>query len=107
MSLNGELMMAVARFAPNTTLAEADAFIAQVLRLVEEDGKKDLITRATGWAAENFSEKDLTRKIQCIKVLRDRYGVDLGLRDAKDIMDKLTPRASYDFLDHEPVDRDW
>ncbi|WXW92510.1 hypothetical protein SEA_ENYGMA_285 [Streptomyces phage Enygma] len=56
------------------------------------------VVEATIWATTNFTDRDLTRKITCIKVLRDKFR-PLGLIEAKTIMDMIKPLGTTDTLD--------
>lgn len=62
------------------------------------------VVEATAWAIVNFTERDLTRKITCIKVLRDKFR-PLGLIEAKAIMDMIKPVGTTDQLDWPKIDQ--
>ncbi|AXH67216.1 hypothetical protein SEA_WOFFORD_276 [Streptomyces phage Wofford] len=57
----------------------------------------------TTWAIMNFTERDYTRKITCIKVLRERFE-GLGLLEAKTVVDNITPMGKTDQLDWEKIE---
>ncbi|AXH66767.1 hypothetical protein SEA_STARPLATINUM_288 [Streptomyces phage StarPlatinum] len=61
------------------------------------------VVEATAWAIVNFTERDLTRKITCIKVLRDKFR-PLGLIEAKAIMDMIKPVGTTDQLDWPKIE---
>ncbi|AYB70858.1 hypothetical protein SEA_YABOI_280 [Streptomyces phage Yaboi] len=61
------------------------------------------VVEATAWAVMNFTERDLTRKITCIKILRDKFR-PLGLIEAKAIMDMIKPVGTTDQLDWAKIE---
>ncbi|AXH69890.1 hypothetical protein SEA_SPILLED_286 [Streptomyces phage Spilled] len=62
------------------------------------------VVEATTWAIMNFTERDFTRKITCIKVLRDKFR-PLGLIEAKSIVDMITPLGKTDALDWPKIEK--
>jgi len=75
-----------------------------------QDGKNSVratfdpkVVEATSWAIVNFTARDFTRKITCIKVLRDKFR-PLGLIEAKAIVDMITPVGTTDQLDWAKIE---
>lgn len=62
-----------------------------------------VVVEATTWAIMNFTERDHTRKIQCIKMLRDKFR-PLGLLEGKTIVDMITPMGKTDQLDWAKIE---
>lgn len=80
----------LAKYCPEITLAAAG-------RLISELAEVDFVLTPKQWAESVFSWNDLsTRKIGMIKEVRSRF--NLGLKEAKDIVDECQPRSSVDFF---------
>lgn len=85
----------VSRFAPELTLRDAMDMIDSLSGLATTGTSAEKVSpfndvqvraNAARWAGDNFSQWDReNKKIQCIKVLREKFA--LGLKEAKDIMD--------------------
>jgi ribosomal protein L7/L12 len=86
------LLETISKYNPTISLANA-------LKMADEicEPEKTITQRATEWAEESFTWNDRSnRKIGMIKEIRQRF--DLGLKDSKDIVESMTPRAQYNFF---------
>ena|SRR6185312_13008800 len=100
--MRSQILDILNRYASGITLSEAIEAAREIetlspaLRISGEVTDAFGIAQMTVWAERNFSASDRERKIQCIKVLRDRYGC--GLKVAKEIMDNVQGSANYSYL---------
>lgn len=86
------------KYTPNLTISEALEMFNAVNKMAEQSRTVPLSVQARQWADGYFTQHDLnTRKIGIIKEIRTKFG--MGLKEAKDVADSMTPYGLIDFFE--------
>lgn len=95
------LLTIVNERVPDISLSNALALVNELRSEFENDRHSALLVNAKAWAEENFSSHDVINyKIKVIKEIRSQFAI--GLKEAKDITDTMTPRASWNWFSESP-----
>lgn len=101
--MNTRILAILSRRVGDMPLSDAMELAAEIESVTpgnfSSEGEEPLsviMIRAATWAERNFSVDNVSnRKIACIKILRNQFG--LGLRQAKDILDNTFGSARSDW----------